>query len=249
MSDYAGHKKVIDNFEILISFCSTNPEYNPITSELIITNLITKLKASRASLNAVIASSITYENNLISCRNAMAELCESIDKIIYESRYTKKDVTAIKRSRTILRRLQSETQAALLMPGDAVLPFTAVAAILRRQDKHFETLSLLIRSFLAGEAISLFSANCIYELGEKLRKLQAIGAEVMSKFHTLCHSCQTRNDILYNSQTGLISRANRVKNYVRTVFGETSSQFIDLNKITFADFANYQTNETKVLTE
>ena len=46
-----------------------------------------------------------------------------------------------------------------------------------------------------------------------------------------------RNKKLYNAETGLVARAQLVKNYVKSVFGASSPEYKLINKLSFKNRA------------
>ncbi len=231
MNDLANsdHQKIVDDFECLISYCAGNIDYNPVLSELIITNLNTKLIAAKASLDAVIAVTGKYENTLTSCRNALAELDNSIGRLITGSKSFVSNVAILKRARSLIRSLQVSKESLVPLPGEKRLPSIVTAHLLQSHDRQLEEAGALLRHFLGDSNIVTFNVNDTYNLSDKLQNLQAISAHLLSVFHSLNHCINVRDDIMYNGQTGLIVRAQHIKDYFRTIHGEDSKHYKEVS--------------------
>ena len=148
------------------------------------------------------------------------------------------NTSSIGKAKIVLDKLISDNRTLLQMPGDAVITNTEATALLYRQDKHLEHLNILSRSFVSEMSAVVLFDNDVSALDKKLCELQTVSAELMSAFHALKHAHNSRNEILYNKQTGLITRANRVKEYVKTVLGNESFLFNEISKLPFAESTN-----------
>ena len=63
--------------------------------------------------------------------------------------------------------------------------------------------------------------------------MKAANTAVINSETPLTNARIKRNDELYNPQTGLVAVANAVKAYVKSLFGVSSPQYQQLNKLKF----------------
>ncbi|MDZ4665897.1 MAG: hypothetical protein SGJ15_13545 [Bacteroidota bacterium] len=63
--------------------------------------------------------------------------------------------------------------------------------------------------------------------------MKAVNTAVINTTTDLLNSIIARNELLYQKQTGLVTIANEVKFYVKSVFGSKSAEFKEVSRIKF----------------
>jgi hypothetical protein len=64
-------------------------------------------------------------------------------------------------------------------------------------------------------------------------QLETINTAVKNAYTPYSNAMKARDQKLYNPENGLVARAQLVKNYVKSVFGASSPEFKQINKLSF----------------
>ncbi|MDP3556115.1 MAG: hypothetical protein Q8T03_02005 [Bacteroidota bacterium] len=70
-------------------------------------------------------------------------------------------------------------------------------------------------------------------LNSLLTSMKTSNTSVINAYTTWSNARIVRNDLLYKKITGLVDVAQECKNYVKSIFGASSSQYKQVSKIKF----------------
>ena len=233
-----GHVKNVAKFEALISFVSAyGATYNPVNTALQITKLKALLGSARNSLSSVKTTVIAYNNATNDRMNLFKPLKSLGTKLINALDAANADKETVKDARTILRKLQGQRAkqkpVAVVPPGETPAVKT-ISSSQQSFDQQIESFAKLIELL---SSVSNYAPNetdlKVTTLTDTLKSLQTTNTMVINKYTTLSNSRNSRNEILYNPITGLVTIAMGAKKYVKSIYGSTSVQFKQLSTLGF----------------
>lgn len=234
-----GHAKNVANFETLISFCEGyGASYKPGNAALEVGQLKT-LHATAGALLGEVKTSRNLAKNAVNSRaiiftplrtlstrllNAISA-CDVSDKTIAD---------AAGLNRKIQGTRASEKEAPEPAPGQPEPSEKSISASQRSIDQQIEHFS---------EFIDLLEKQPAYRPNEDdlntaacttlLEQMKAANTEAKKALTRLSNSRIARDEALYNPGTGLVSIAQAVKRYVKSVFDASSPQAAQVAKIEF----------------
>ncbi len=224
-----GHAKNVANFQDLIAFCTTlGADYNPSKSSLKLTSLTSSLASAEDSLSAAKQTEVAY-NNANNLRQQAFKPLKSLGTKIVNA-VAASDITAelLKDAKTINRKLQG-TRATPKAEGEK--SNSASQQSYDQQVEHFAKLVELLKSqsgYNPNEAgLSLAS------LQSTLAGIKAANTDLSKPFTEWANSRGKRNEILYSTSTGLVDTGLNVKAYIKSIYGASSPQYKQANKISF----------------
>ena len=229
-----GHAKNVANFHDLISFCQGyGTSYNPSKGSLKVGSLQALEATAQNSLAAVIPLRTAY-NDAVNARmqefNGIKQLSTRLINALQSTNASSEKVADAK---IYNKKIQGGRASAPQTPvtPDAPAPNT-ISASQQSYDQiiqHFTGLLSVLQSeptYTPNET-DLKLTN----LNTKLAALIQTNQDISDAYTTVDNSRISRNDILYNDQTGLVNTANEVKKYVKSIFGATSPQYKQISGI------------------
>lgn len=231
-----GHAKNVTNFQVLISFVEAyGPAYNPSKKALQLPQLKALYQASQASLTDVITFNTQYNTKVNERAVAFTDLKPLATRLVNAIQATNATPQAIKDAKGFNRKIQGKR--ALTQPKPIALDTTAPKTISTSQQsysqqiQHFEGL------------IAVLKAETSYTPNEdelKIATLTAKQADLTTKdnqvaiaFTNISNSRISRNNTLYDPESGLVETAAEVKKYVKSLFGASSPNFELIKGIQF----------------
>jgi len=236
-----GHAKNVANFEDLISFCTGyGAAYNPSKVSIKLPALNTLFTAAKNSLIAVTSATTAFINATNARVIAFEPLKKLTTRIINALTATDASDEIVKDAKTIARKIHGR-RASEKLPTILDNPSTienesqkSISASQQSYDSLIEHVSKL-KDLLAAESnyIPNESDLMITALTSMINDFKIKNTAVVNATTALSNSRISRNDTLYKKTTGMVDIAQEVKNYVKSVFGATSSQYKQVSKLRF----------------
>ena len=234
----AGNAINVANFEDLISICTGyGAPYNPVKQTLTLSELTNKHMLAKAAMSAV-SSALPANTNAINARELVfAPLTKLVTRIPYAVVASDAPANAVADVKTLVRKLQGR-RATPKIKDDPATPQDESANSISSSQQSFDN-----RVEFLDKLIQLLAVLPGYKPNEPeltapslttlLADMKAANTAVINSETPLTNARIKRNDELYNPQTGLVAVANAVKAYVKSVFGLSSPQYKQLNKLKF----------------
>ena len=231
-----GHAKNIANFQDLIAFVeSYGSIYNPSKNALKLPQLNALVTLSQTHLEEVITKNTIYNNAVNERIIEFANLKGLSTRIINALETTDATKEKVNNAKTFNRKLQGKRASQPTTPADpnALAPNT-ISASQQSYDQQIQHLGGLI-AVLQTEAS--YTPNetdlTIAGLTTKQANLNAKNNAVSVAYANVSNSRITRNNTLYNNETGLVQTATEVKKYIKSIFGATSQEYAQVKGIQF----------------
>ena len=220
------------NFHDLISFCEGyGATYNPSKASLKITALQALETIAQNNLAAVIPLRTAFNdavNARIQAFNGLKPLSTRLINALQSTDATKEKIADAK---TINKKIQGGRATSTPTPvtPDATPP-NSISSSQQSYDQ-------LVQHF--AELISVLESEPSYTPNEDDLKTNTLNVRLLlmtkknqeiSDAYTAVDNVRIeRNETLYNDSTGLVSRANEVKKYVKSIFGASSPQYAQVS--------------------
>lgn len=236
-----GHAKNVANFEDLISFCTAyDATFNPSKAAIKISNLSTTYTNAKNSISTV-TTDLTALNNAINARMIVFSPVKKLTtRAINALMATDATDQTVNDAKVIARKIQGkratpkQTLSPVAPAGSTVTLSKNISASQQSYDSIIDHFSKLI-NLLSNE--SKYTPNetdlKVTALTALLNDMKAKNTAVINATTTVSNSRIYRNDTLYKNNTGLVDIALEVKQYVKSVYGSTSSQFKQVSKLQF----------------
>ena len=235
-----GHKKNISHFSQLIQFCqSYGATYNPSKNSLKIPQLQTQLTSVETNFDAVNTTNVAFkiaENNRI---DAFKDLKKLGTRLVGALDVTDASKQLVKDAKTVNAKLQGGklTKADAGKTANPEVLNTTSKTISNSQqsyDNLIDHFSKLI-AILATEPTYIPNETELQltTLNTQLTNLKNLNNAVANAYTTVSNARIARNNSMYNPTVGMCQVAKEVKAYVKSVFGATSPQFKQVNKLEF----------------
>lgn len=228
-----GHAKNAANFQVLIAnLVNYGASYNPSKTALQLPNLMALSAAANTAIANLNSLMPNYSIAVAQREEAFAPLSKLSTKLFNALKATDAIEHVIANADTNHRKLtgrrasvklSEEEKQALAAAGKVV---NQVSASQQSYDNKLDTLDKQIK-LLAS--ITSYTPN---EVELQVATLQALhnnlqlkNTAVLNQTIPLNSARVARNEILYNSETGVVAIAQDVKNYVKSVFGVSSANY------------------------
>lgn len=231
-----GHAKNVANFYDLIAFVEGYGEtYNPTKESLNPDQLNDLYTQGNEALNNVIGENSNYIVAVNTRFQAFNDLRPLSTRIINALDATEASNEIVKDARTINRKIQGQRASKKEdpLPDNEPVP-TRISAAQQSYDQ-------LVQHFAA--LISLLEAEPSYNPSEedlttrtlqtKLEVMIDKNEQVSAPYTRLSNARLSRNNVLYQNETGLVPIAFDVKKYVKSVYGASSPQYAQISGIKF----------------
>ena len=230
-----GHAKNTANFEILTNVVTTlGSAYNPTNDELKLPNLSSipsSAKPSLASIQDVFSDWKDTTNQRELAFDSAEKLSTRAVSSFAVSGADSLDVTDAK---SFLRKMQGKRAKAKPEPknaGEAIKTHSASQTSFDNKTEHF------------AQVVSILANNPKHKPNEAelqndsltntLNDLRTKNTAVVNSSVSLANQRINRNQILYNTDHGLVKIAQDVKTYVKSVFGSASPQYKQISGLAF----------------
>jgi hypothetical protein len=248
-----GHAINVAHFEDVISFVNGyGTTYNPSNNTIKLLALNTLNTNAKASLVTVDNALITFNDTV----NSRAIVFNPLDKLftrVYNSlESTAATPLVVADAKTIIRKLQGKRAKPIVkkagasktinpvpvpLPNPLPVPTPEPKNISASQlsfDNRIENFSKLI-TLLANEPLYVPNEADlkVAALSSLLTSLRNANSAVINAFTTLSNARISRNKTLYAPLTGVYAIQSEVKKYVKSVYGATAPEYIEIRKIKF----------------
>ena len=233
-----GHAKNVANFEDLISFCQGfGASYNPVRDNLKIAQLQTMKSSVEDIMNTARTSKTAFDIATNNRRLAFEDLKTFSTKVLNAFIVSGADKLAIDDLKGINKKIQGTGKKKNTAPTTPTTEEPTPKSISTSQQSYDRQIDHL------ANLIQVLELNTIYNPNENELKLQAIKDKLtdlkskitnhINAYTQYSNAISERNKMLYDPITGLVQTAKEIKQYVKSIFGATSSQFRQISGIEF----------------
>jgi hypothetical protein len=231
-----GHAKNVANLQDLIAFVTGyGAIYNPTKTALKLTALQTLNTTANTHLADVVTKKTAF-NNVVNARfQAFDGLKPLSTRLVNALEITDASTEKIKDAKGFNRKLQGKRASTPTAPIDPNAPIPpTISASQQSYDQQIQHLAGLI-SVLQSEASYTPNETDLktVTLLAKQTDLTAKNSAVATAYATISNARITRDNTLYNQNTGLVDIATEVKKYIKTIFGATSSEYAQVKGLQF----------------
>lgn len=241
-----GHAKNVANFDELISFVTGyGAVYNPSNAAIKLAALKAIATSSKNAMSVVNGMLPAYKNAVSDRKIAFEPLSQLITRVLNAVIATDVAPQVIENVKSFARKIQGKRAVAkkteeelqkLAMQGKET---KNISASQMSYDNRLNNLDKLLK-FLAtipqykpNEAdLKVTSLTSLYNI------LQTKNAAVLTANTLLSNARITRNNVMYDATTGLVSTANETKAYVISLFGVKDPQYKQISKLQFRAYKN-----------
>ena len=237
-----GHNKNIANFERLIYFCKTiDAKYQPSKTNLSITELEKLYSQSKEKIEKSIIS--TQEHFLIigefqALFQPLKKLSTQLINALEACGATPSEIQQAKSINLKIqgKRANNKPKDTKIVEGEIV---EKKIISVSRQSKdsmleHFSKLLELLREVPSYQPKEIFLQIKTLEL--QLQNLNEKNSLSMQKKMEYQQSLISRNEMLYNTENGLINIAKQVKKYLKSIFGPNNPNYQQINSLQFKHY-------------
>jgi len=242
-----GHAKNVANFEDLISFCvGYGATYNPILNAIKVANMNTLKTNASSSLTSAITASTAFKN----ATNSREIVFEPVKKLVTKVMAALKSCGATQQTiddaTTINHKIQGKRAKLKTVfggreatnPNDPPVEVPTgpkqISVSQQSYDSMIEHMEKLINLLTSIPAYSPNEAELkIASLNTLLASMKTSNTAVINAYTTWSNARIIRDDLLYRKITGLVDVALECKNYVKSIYGATSSQYKQVSKLKF----------------
>lgn len=239
-----GHGKNVSNFETLIAFCKGyGADYNPSEISLTLPELQKKITACQASLKAVNTLLIPY-TKAVNERDLVYKPIKSLTtRLINAFAACKASPNTLNNAKTYAAKIKGtriNTKQTTLKDPQNSNPETKNVSISVSQlsfDSQIKNFELLIETLKAEPKYKPNETELqVATLEALLANLRLKNSAVINATEPLSTARITRNNDLYNETTGLVTIAQEVKSYVKSVYGATQPRYKQISGIKFTKY-------------
>ncbi len=234
-----GHARNLAAFETLISFCTSyGADYNPTQANLQITALQTQLTDAEAALALAKQKQAVYINTVDSRAQAYEPVKSLAMRIIYALVACGASKLTIDSAKTFKRKMVGKRATKINSPENPE------ASLEKTNSASQQSFDQILSAF--NSLISLLETQPGYAPNESDLQLTALKdfatglktantAVINSKTDWAASRAQ-RDKLLYAPQSGVLDTTQQVKNYVRSIYGPSSTEYkkvsgLEMNKI------------------
>jgi hypothetical protein len=231
-----GHAKNISNLETMNSYCTGyGDKYNPTNPDIALPELINFYTDSKTVLKLVKTTETPF-NDVEGQRQVLFKPLKPLStKFMGALRSSGAPTTVITDAETINRKIQGKR-------ADNSPTVTPVGE--KPKDKHSvsqQSFDMQIDNFEklieVGHVEPKYNPNethlKVTTLTDYKTQLETINTTVKNAYTPYSNAMKARDQKLYNPENGLVARAQLVKSYVKSVFGASSPEFKQINKLSF----------------
>ena len=239
-----GHAKNVANFEAMITTVTTyGTTYNPSIAAIKVAALQVQLSAIKQAADKVNTALANY-GNAVAIRDLGYEPLRKLSsRILSALKATDAPQQVIDNAITNHRKLTG-TRATAKLGQEEVAALRTVGKEVKQVSASQQSFDSILDTF--DKQVKLLSSIPQYEPNETDLKvvtlenlftaLQTKNTTVWTAKTALDTARMARNKIMYAPETGIIDITKDVKNYVKSLFGLSSSQYKHLSALTFTQF-------------
>ncbi|MGX7668170.1 hypothetical protein [Flavobacterium pedocola] len=226
-----GHAKNVANFLRLISFCQSLGEtYNPSNDRLKIPHLNNLYQNAFEKLNEVRIQKTNFDNHTNNRRSAFEDLKPFCTKIINAFAVSGVNKLTLEDAKAVNKKIQG----VVLKSANETMGGGTLSASQQSYDRKIDHFATLIEILKQNPVYSPNEQELkVVSLEQKLNNLQTHNLNLINSYTQYSNALQLRNMILYNPETGILQKAKKVKQYIKSVFGTNSSQYCQIRSLEF----------------
>ena len=231
-----GHSKNVSNFETMISYCTGyGITYNPSNSDIVLSELITFHTDSKASVKLVKTTETPFNDVEGQRKLIFKPLKPLATKVLGAIRSSGAPSTVIADAETINRKIQGKrANNTTEETSTEEAPKDKISVSQQSYDMQIDHLEKLIELV---DVEPKYNPNeiplQIATLTNYKTQLETINTAVKNSYTPYSNAMIARDKKLYDPATGLVARAQLVKNYVKSIFGASSPEYKQINKLRF----------------
>ena len=231
-----GHSKNVNNLETMISYCTGyGVTYNPSNSDILLSELTTLHTDSKASVKLVKTTETPF-NDVEGQRKLIFKPLKPLStKVLGAIRSSGAPSTVIADAETINRKIQGKrADNSVIETPTEEAPKDKISVSQQSYDMQIDHLEKLIELV---DVEPKYNPNeiplQIATLTNYKTQLETINTAVKNSYTPYSNAMIARDKKLYDPTTGLVARAQLVKNYVKSIFGASSPEYKQINKLRF----------------
>lgn len=235
-----GHARNLAAFETIISFCSSyGADYQPTQDNLKISAMQTQLAGAEAALELAKQKQALFINATNSRALSYEPIKSLAMRIIYALVACGASKQTIESAKTIKRKLVGK-RASKVPAADS--PEAAIDKTNSSSQQSFDQILSAYNSLIELlETQTNYAPNeadlQIAALKTLVTTLKEANTNVINSKTDWAASRTQRDKLLYAPQTGILDTAQQVKNYVRSIYGPSSTEYkkvsgLEMNKVT-----------------
>ena len=231
-----GHSKNVSNLETMISYCTGyGVTYNPSNSDILLSELTTLHTDSKASVKLVKTTETPF-NDVEGQRKLIFKPLKPLStKVLGAIRSSGAPSTVIADAETINRKIQGKRAGnSVVETPTEEAPKDKISVSQQSYDMQIDHLEKLIELV---DVEPKYNPNeiplQIATLTNYKTQLETINTAVKNSYTPYSNAMIARDKKLYDPATGLVARAQLVKNYVKSIFGASSPEYKQINKLRF----------------
>lgn len=231
-----GHAKNVAYLHELIDFCSGyGATYNPSKNEYKVTELQTLETNANAALNLVTAKRTAFNIKINERKAAFADLRTLSTRLVNALESTNAPKALINDAKGYNKKIQGSRSATIESPTDPNAPVPNTISVSQvSRDQLIQHFTGLIEVLTAEPSYNPNEADLkITALNTKKNLLISTNNAVSAAYTDYSNAIIARNKILYLQDTGLVPIALGVKKYIKSIFGTTSAEYIQVRKLPF----------------
>ncbi|QRE04875.1 hypothetical protein [Flavobacterium psychrophilum] len=235
-----GHSKNVSNFETMISYCTGyGVTYNPSNSDILLSELTTLRDDSKASVKLVKTTETPFNDVEGQRKLIFKPLKPLATKVLGALRGANAPSTVIADAETINRKIQGKrADNSVVETPVGETPKDKISVSQQSYDMQIDHLDKLIELVTIEPKYNPNETPLkVVTLIDYKTQLETVNATVKNTYTPYSNAMIARNKKLYNSETGLVARAQTVKNYVKSVFGASSPEYKQISKLNFKNRA------------
>jgi hypothetical protein len=228
-----GHAKNIANFTDLIIVCkSFGTRYNPGRAELKI-SAIGKQLADAEIAQALLNKQVPLRTAAVAQKDAAFKKLPSLTtRVLSYFKSCHPLEGELNNARTIAKKIKGETKKGkAAKEGEAGISTSQMS-----MDSRIENLNRLIEVIAANSNYTPNETELqVTGLATYAGQLKSLSEAVVTAEGPENEARASRNQLLYNSQTGLVATGNDIKAYIKGVFGVSSPEYKQVSGIRFVN--------------
>lgn len=231
-----GHAKNVANFQDLIEFVTGyGAAYNPTKASLQLPQLVALKASAEAALSDVIDTNTSFNATVNERMIAFSDLKSLSTRLVNALQTTDATDETIKDAKTFNRKMQGKRASAVQTPTDPNAP--APKTISTSQQSYDQLIQHLAGLTAVLNSEPSYAPNetelTVATLQAKIADLTAKNTAVATAYARVSNARIERNNVLYDTNRGLVETAFEVKKYVKSVFGASSPQYAQISGIKF----------------
>jgi len=233
-----GHVKNVANLEDLISFCrGYGASYNPVKDHMKLAQRTTLYEEANSVLDELKLGKTNFDIATNARRIAFNDLKPLSTKIVNAFTVLVGSDLAIADARGINRKIQgtgTRKKTETTEASESEMLTKSISTSQQSYDRFIDHLGSLIKLL---EQYPTYTPNetalTIAQLNTKLNLLRTTNTSLIDTYTNYSNAMMHRDKLLYDVETGLIKTTKEIKQYVKSIFGATSPEFKQINKLAF----------------